>query len=146
MRLVVQRVQEASVAVGDREVAAIGRGALVLAGFARRDAAAALPTAVDALLRLRLFDDAAGRLSRSLQDVDGELLLVSQVTLVCGWPGGRPSFDPAAPADAARALFEEFVRVARAKHPKTQAGVFQAHMTVRLINDGPVTVILEPEA
>ena len=146
MRLVIQRVREAEITVEDRPVAKIGAGALVLVGVAAADGPARLEAVVDELLGLRIFDDAAGRLNQSLRDVGGELLLVSQVTLVCGWASGRPSFDPAAPADRARAVFSRLVQLAQNAHPRTQAGVFQAEMQVRLVNDGPVTVVLDWES
>jgi D-tyrosyl-tRNA(Tyr) deacylase len=116
---------------------------MALVGFAAGDTIEQLPFAVDALLQLRMFDDAAGRLNRSLRDIDGELLLVSQVTLACGWVGGRPSFDGAAVAATARTLFDELVRIATSVHPRTCAGIFQAAMAIRLVNDGPVTVLLD---
>jgi D-tyrosyl-tRNA(Tyr) deacylase len=98
------------------------------------------------LVSLRVFDDGEGRLNRSVQDVQGELLLVPQITLSASLSKGtRPSFHTAAPPEAARELFERFVLAVRTVYPRVSTGLFQAHMVVRLENDGPVTFVLTDE-
>ena len=145
MRLVVQRVRKASVETNGREVAAIGPGLLALAGFsASGESPERLARMAHRLVTLRAFDDASGRINRSLQDVQGELLIVPQFTLTASLDkGARPSFHTAAPPDTARQLFDQFLQAAQALHAATRAGIFQASMLVRLENDGPVTFILE---
>jgi len=150
MRTVIQRVRSASVLVCDapehpgREVATITRGVLALVGFSATERPQALERMANRILALRLFNDAEGRLNRSLQDVAADLLVVPQVTLTTSLAkGARPSFHTAAPPAAAQHLFESFVRLLKARHPTVQTGVFQAHMLVRLENDGPVTFVLD---
>jgi D-tyrosyl-tRNA(Tyr) deacylase len=145
IRAVVQRVREASVSVDGREVAAIGVGLLVLAGLSVRGAdAASLAAFARKLCGLRIFDDAEGRLNRSVADVDGEILLVPQITLTASLEKGtRPSFHTAAAPDLAEPLFAALLHEVARQHAKTKAGVFRADMVVRLENDGPVTFVLE---
>jgi len=146
MRLVIQRVRRASVAADEREVAAIGPGLLVLMGFAANEESTAhrFGRVVQRLIHLRLFDDVKARLNRSLQEVHGELLLIPQITLTASLTKGtRPSFHTCAPPEAARALFEAFVHVAKTIYPRTSTGEFQTHMVVSLENDGPVTIVLD---
>jgi D-tyrosyl-tRNA(Tyr) deacylase len=128
-----------------REVAAIGPGLVALVGFSAGETAGPqLERLARRLVQLRIFDDAQGRLNRSLQDVQGELLLIPQITLTASLESGnRPSFHTAAPAAAAGELFASFVKAVRTISPKVQAGVFQAHMIVSLENDGPVTFVLD---
>ncbi len=148
MRLVVQRVLEASVTVGADRVAAIGQGLLVLVGFAATDTASktGLQRMARRLTALRVFDDAEGRLNRSLSDIGGELLLVPQITLTASVEGGnRPSFHTAAAPAEAEGLFAAFVTEVRAKIPAMKTGVFRAQMQVALVNDGPVTILLEED-
>ena len=148
MRAVVQRISSASVTAHldmDRTVTgSIGRGLLVLLGVTHTDTAADADTLLDKTIHLRVFADEAGKMNRSLLDVNGALLVVSQFTLYgdCR-KGRRPSFDAAAPAATARALYEYFVEGARRRGVPVETGVFQAHMDVELVNDGPVTLILE---
>jgi D-tyrosyl-tRNA(Tyr) deacylase len=138
MRALVQRVSEASVRT-DREVARIGPGLLVLLGIARGDTAEQAERLARKLLALRIFEDAEGRFDRSLADVGGEALCVSQFTLLADTgSGNRPSFAAAAPAQQAEPLYER-VRTALG----AQGGVFGARMSVALVNDGPVTVLVE---
>ncbi|MFN8543105.1 MAG: D-aminoacyl-tRNA deacylase [Candidatus Binatia bacterium] len=144
MRAVVQRVAEARVSVDDEVVGAIGRGLCVLVGVAAADT----PADADYLCRkvtgLRIFQDDAGRFAHSVEEVGGALLLVSQFTLYGDCRRGRrPSFTDAAPAEQARALFERFVDVARSGPVPVATGRFQAHMAVHLVNDGPVTILLD---
>ena len=144
MRLVLQRVRRASVSTGGAEAARIGPGLVILVGFTAQDGPAALEQAVKDVVELRLFDDERGRPSRSLLETGGEVLVVSEITLVASLAKGRrPSFDPAAPPDAAKALFSAFVDSLKRAHPKVQTGVFQADMIVSLDNDGPVTFVLD---
>jgi D-tyrosyl-tRNA(Tyr) deacylase len=144
MRLLIQRVTRASVRVDGKLQGEIGHGILALIGIASGDNEQAADHLADKLVNLRIFADAAGRMNYSALDVKAELLLVSQFTLYgdCR-KGRRPGFDAAAaPADALR-LYEYFVQQVRTKGLLTQTGVFQAHMEVELVNDGPVTFLLE---
>ena len=122
----------------------IGAGLLILLGVAKPDTVADAEFLVDKVLNLRIFSDADGKMNRSLLDTQGNLLVVSQFTLYgdCR-KGRRPGFDAAAPADQARALYESFVEIARRSGLRIETGVFQAHMEVALVNDGPVTLLLE---
>ena len=139
MRALVQRVSEASVSVDGAEVARIGRGLLVLLGVRRGDDETAADRIAAKLLALRVFEDAEGKMNLSVRDVDGELLVVSQFTLYGdARKGNRPSFVEAAPPDEAEPLYER-VRAATG----AEGGVFGARMAVALVNDGPVTVLLE---
>jgi D-aminoacyl-tRNA deacylase len=143
MIALVQRVLSARVEVAGTVVGAIEQGLLVLVCAEPNDSPAHVAKLVDKLLKLRIFADAAGKMNRSVQDVQGGLLLVSQFTLAADTrSGNRPSFTAAAPAELGRALFDETLRLARAQHPVVQAGVFGADMQVHLINDGPVTIPL----
>ena len=143
MIALVQRVRQARVEVDATVVGAIDAGLLVLVCAEPADTAVQAAKLVDKLLRLRIFSDEAGKMNRSVQDVGGGLLLVSQFTLAADTSAGnRPSFTGAAPAALGRALFEETLRPARARHPLVQAGVFGADMQVHLVNDGPVTIPL----
>jgi D-aminoacyl-tRNA deacylase len=139
----VQRVANARVEVAGRVVGAIGRGLLVLVCAEPADTEAQAGKLVDKLLRLRIFGDGAGRMNRSLQDVEGGLLLVSQFTLAADTAGGnRPGFSGAAPAEQGQRLYEAALRLARQRHAPVEAGVFGADMQVHLVNDGPVTIPL----
>ncbi|MBN8504715.1 MAG: D-tyrosyl-tRNA(Tyr) deacylase [Burkholderiales bacterium] len=143
MKAIVQRVRQASVTVEGACVGAIGAGLLVLVCAEPQDDAATGRALLAKLLRLRIFGDEAGKMNRSLQDVQGGLLLVSQFTLAADTRGGnRPSFSAAAPPEQARALYEQLLQDARALHPEVAAGVFGADMQVSLVNDGPVTIPL----
>ena len=139
----VQRVREASVTVDGRVVGAIGPGLLLLVCAEPADTEAQAARLVDKLLKLRIFSDAAGKMNRSLVDVAGGLLVVSQFTLAADVSGGnRPSFTGAAGPDLGRTLYDAVLRLARERHPQVQAGVFGADMQVALVNDGPVTIPL----
>ena len=138
-----QRVSEARVTVAGAEVGAIGPGLLVLVCAEPQDNEAQAARLVDKLLKLRIFADAAGKMNRSVVDVAGGLLIVSQFTLAADVSGGnRPSFTGAAGAELGQALYEAVLRLARARHPVVAAGVFGADMQVSLVNDGPVTIPL----
>ena len=141
MLAVVQRVSEAKVVVEGRTIGEIGHGLLVLVCAERGDTEAQGAKLLAKLLKLRIFSDDAGKMNRSVQDVQGGLLLVSQFTLAADLAGGnRPSFTNAAPPDEGRRLYEALVMQARAAHPGVQTGEFAADMQVHLVNDGPVTI------
>jgi D-aminoacyl-tRNA deacylase len=146
VRAVCQRVTRASVAVGGTEHAAIGRGLLVLLGVARDDDAAAAERLAAKVARLRIFDDERGKFDRSLLDVGGSALVVSQFTLITDsrrQKGTRPDFSHAARPEVAEPVYERFCDELRALGASVEAGVFGARMQVELVNDGPVTVIID---
>lgn len=141
MLAVVQRVREARVEVAAAVIGAIGPGLLVLVCAERGDGEAQADKLLAKLLKLRIFGDEAGKMNRSVQDVAGGLLVVSQFTLAADVSGGnRPSFTNAAPPEEGRRLYDYFVEKARAAHPVVQTGEFAADMQVHLVNDGPVTI------
>ena len=138
-----QRVRQARVEVDGATIGAIGPGLLVLVCAERGDTELEADKLLAKLLRLRIFSDDAGKMNRSVQDVAGGLLLVSQFTLAADTSGGnRPSFKEAAAPDEGRRLYDYFVAQARAAHPEVATGQFAADMQVHLINDGPVTLPL----
>ncbi len=140
---VLQRVREARVEVEGQTVGAIGHGLLVLVCAERGDTEAEADKLLAKLLKLRIFSDEAGKMNRSVQDVAGGLLLVSQFTLAADTTGGnRPSFIQAAAPDEGRRLYDYVVQRARALHPVVATGQFAADMQVHLVNDGPVTIPL----
>jgi D-aminoacyl-tRNA deacylase len=141
MIALVQRVSSARVEVGGCTVGAIERGLLVFVCAEPQDDEAAASKLVAKLLKLRVFADEAGKMNRSVQDVAGGLLIVSQFTLAADMSGGnRPSFTAAAPSVLGRALYERVLALAREAHPVVAAGEFGADMQVHLVNDGPVTI------
>lgn len=144
MRVVLQRVREARVEVEGRVVGSIGMGLVALVGIAKTDTRADADFLVDKLIGLRIFPDQAGKMNRSLTEAGGSLLVISQFTLYgdCR-KGRRPSFDLAAGPDQARALYHYFLDAARARRVPVEAGIFQALMAVHLVNDGPVTIIVD---
>ena len=143
MLALVQRVAGASVTVAGVTVGAIGRGLLVFVCAEPGDGDAQALRLVDKLLKLRVFADEAGKMNRSVQDVRGGLLVVSQFTLAADTAGGnRPSFSGAAPPAQGRALYDTVLRLARERHADVQAGEFGADMQVELVNEGPVTIPL----
>nr|WP_225585128.1 D-aminoacyl-tRNA deacylase [Acidovorax sp. ACV01] len=138
-----QRVREARVDVEGQTVGAIGMGLLVLVCAERGDTEVEADKLLAKLLKLRIFSDEAGKMNKSVQDVAGGLLLVSQFTLAADTTGGnRPSFTQAAAPEEGRRLFDYLVERARAAHPVVQTGRFAAEMQVHLINDGPITIPL----
>jgi len=144
MRAVVQRVKQSSVKAGNEIVGQIGSGLLVLLGVARGDTASDANYMVNKIINLRIFEDQDGKMNRSLIDTGGELLAVSQFTLLADCrKGRRPSFVDAAEPQQATDLYEKFVDLVREKGVSVQTGRFQAMMEVALINDGPVTIIIE---
>ena len=144
MRAVVQRVSRASVAVGDRTTGSIDRGLLVLVGFAPTDGEGEFRWMAKKLWGLRVFADEAGRMNRAAADVGGALLVVSQFTLYGDASRGRrPSFTGAAPPEEAERMYERFVQVCRETDGRVEEGEFGAMMEVELVNDGPVTILLD---
>jgi len=148
MRAVVQRVREASVGVDGVRVAAIGPGLLVLCGVAPTDGDSDIDWLARKIVSLRIFDDAAGVMNRSIGEAGGDILAVSQFTLHASMrKGARPSYSAAAPPEQAQPLFDAFVHKLEDHHGRRVAtGVFGAHMHVALINDGPVTLWLDTAA
>ena len=144
MRAIVQRVSAASVTVEGEVVGRIGSGLLILLGAGQPDSAQDAARLVDRILGLRIFSDGAGRMTLSVADSGGSLLVVSQFTLYGDTSKGRrPSFDGAAKPELARRLYEYFVAEAGRRGVEVACGVFQAHMSVALVNDGPVTFSLD---
>ncbi|RKZ07281.1 D-tyrosyl-tRNA(Tyr) deacylase [bacterium] len=144
MRVVVQRVGEASVEVEGKIVSSIGKGILVLAAYKNDDDMENLDWTARKCLELRIFEDDSGRMERSVMDVDGEVLIVSQFTLYgdCR-KGRRPSYTKSASFESANELHRQFVDLVSSYYPRVQEGVFGARMKVRLLNDGPVTLIID---
>jgi D-aminoacyl-tRNA deacylase len=141
MQTVIQRVREARVEVGDMVMGAINQGLLILLCAERGDTDALADKLLAKILKLRIFSDEAGKMNRSVQDVGGGLLIISQFTLAADVSrGNRPSFTNAAPPDEGQRLYNYFVQQARAAHPVVQTGQFAADMQVHLVNDGPVTI------
>jgi D-aminoacyl-tRNA deacylase len=144
MRVLLQRVARASVTVAGERVASTGPGFLALVGVARGDTREAAAKLAGKTARLRVFSDEAGLMNLSLADVGGEVLAVSQFTLYAdARTGNRPSFVGAAPPDEGEAVYEAYVADLRAEGVPVQTGVFGANMQVELLNDGPVTILLE---
>ncbi len=146
MRCVVQRVSKASVTVDNQIVGKIDEGLLVLWGVGEQDGEEDCRWLVDKVVGLRIFEDEEGKMNRSILDVKGEILMVSQFTLYgdCR-KGRRPSFSSAAPPEKAKALFDQAVAKMREYDIKVETGIFQADMKVELVNDGPVTLLLDSE-
>jgi len=144
VKAVIQRVSRASVEVDGRTVGAIERGLLVLLGVAKGDDDAAAAKLADKVATYRVFEDDAGKMNLSVRDVGGGVLVISQFTICADCrKGRRPSFDPAAPPDEAERLYAVFVDHLKASGLQVQTGVFGAMMDVHLVNQGPVTFILE---
>lgn len=145
MRVVVQRVREARVVVDGRTVGEIGPGLLVLAGFSPQDGALALDWMARKLVQLRIFSDDEGKMNRSVLDAGGQILVVSQFTLLAdARKGNRPSYVGAAPPPLADALYQQFVRQVESLLGRpVPTGEFGADMQVSLLNDGPVTLVLD---
>lgn len=144
MRLILQRVTSASVVVAEESVAAIDRGMLVLVGIAKGDTSEQVEAAADKLANLRIFEDDRGRMNLNIGQIGGSILLVSQFTLAGSVKKGRrPSFDGAAPPDQAAPMIEDLARCLRQFRIPVETGRFGAHMQVSLVNDGPVTFVLD---
>ncbi len=146
MRAVVQRVSRARVTVGDEVVGQIGPGYVVLLGVAREDDEAAADYLAEKVAGLRVFEDENGKMNRSIQEVGGSILAVSQFTLYGDVRRGRrPGFDRAARPEQAEPLYQRFVQRLREMGLHVETGRFQAHMEVELVNDGPVTILIDSE-
>jgi D-tyrosyl-tRNA(Tyr) deacylase len=144
MRAVLQRVSRATVTVEEKVVGEIDSGLLVLLGVGANDTRADADYLAEKIIGLRIFEDAAGKMNLPVSDVDGAMLVVSQFTLYGDTRRGkRPSFDAAAPPEKARELYEYFVENVRATGLRCETGVFQASMQVELVNQGPVTILLD---
>jgi D-tyrosyl-tRNA(Tyr) deacylase len=146
MRAVIQRVEKARVLVDGRVAGEIGAGLAVLVGVGRSDVAATAALMAEKIVNLRIFNDEQGKMNRSLLDTQGSMLVVSQFTLYGDARGQRrPSFVQAAPPEVGKAVYEDFVGAVRALGVSVATGVFQAHMSVELTNDGPVTILVDSE-
>jgi D-tyrosyl-tRNA(Tyr) deacylase len=144
MRAVLQRVTRACVRVGDKVLGEIDSGIVVLLGVAHDDAEADIKYLVEKIAAIRIFDDADGRMNLSIRDVDGALLIVSQFTLYGdARRGRRPSWSEAAQPEVAASLYESFIMAARQCIERVETGSFRAMMQVELVNDGPVTILLD---
>lgn len=144
MKLVIQRVKRASVEVNKEIVGKIEQGFLVLLGVGPEDTKENADFLVQKLIKLRVFEDENKKMNLSLKDINGELLIVSQFTLYADCTGGnRPSFTNAAKPDKANELYEYFIKECKKENVKVEHGIFGADMKVELLNDGPVTILLE---
>ena len=147
MKALIQRVAKASVSVDREKIAEIDGGLLVLLGVVKGDTRAKAELLSKKCVELRIFEDDAGKMNRSLADIDGGMLIVSQFTLAANCrKGRRPSFDDAAPPDLAEELYEKFCTLCRDEGIRVQTGKFAAFMQVELINDGPVTIMLDSDS
>lgn len=146
MRALLQRVNQASVEVDGKSTGEIATGLLILLGISRSDSERDADYLINKVIQLRIFPDSEGKMNRSILDIEGQLLIVSQFTLYgdCR-KGRRPSFDQAAPPDLARRLYDYFVEAAKRTKLIVKTGIFQAEMNVSLVNAGPVTVLCESE-
>ena len=146
MRAVIQRVTRAAVMVNGEVIGEIGKGLVVLVGIARDDTKVEAAYLLDKITNLRIFDDDEGKMNLSVKDVDGGLLIISQFTLYGDVRRGlRPSWIDAAPPEIAEPLYDFFVRQARSVIDEVATGRFQAMMQVELVNDGPVTILLDSQ-
>ena len=144
MRVVLQRVSHASVTVEEKVIGQIQRGFLLLVGVTHDDAKEDMEYLVRKIVQMRIFEDEEGKLNRSIQDIGGEILSVSQFTLYADTKkGNRPSFSKAAPGDVALEMFEQFNGLLRETGIPVETGQFGADMKVELLNDGPVTILLD---
>ena len=144
MRVVLQRVSHASVTVEEKVIGKIQRGFLLLVGVTRDDAMEDMEYLVRKIVQMRIFEDEEGKLNRSIQDIGGEILSVSQFTLYADTKkGNRPSFSKAAPGNVALEMFEQFNGLLRDTGVPVETGQFGANMKVELLNDGPVTILLD---
>lgn len=146
MRLVIQRVARSSVSVDNKIVGEIGKGLNILIGFTHSDNSSMIKKIAEKIVKLRIFEDSNGKMNLSIKDVDGEILLIPQFTLYGSVEkGNRPSFSDAAEAYYAKNLYELMIGELKMLlgEEKVKSGVFQAHMLVEIINDGPVTILME---
>ncbi len=146
MRLVIQRVTKGNVSVGEEIIGAIGKGYVVLVGISDSDTESVVEKMVQKMLHLRIFEDMAGKTNLSLQDVQGEILIISQFTLYADCrKGNRPSFIRAGSPQHANALYEYMISLCKQECPSVQHGEFGAEMKVSLVNDGPFTIVLDSD-
>lgn len=146
MKLVIQRVNRASVCVDENVVGKINKGFLVLLGISKTDTVEMLQKYVDKMIKLRIFEDENDKTNLSLKDVSGELLIVSQFTLYADCrKGNRPNFMQAGDPDTAKMLYEQFVALCREQIPVVETGIFGAHMKIDLENDGPFTIVIDSD-
>ena len=146
MKAVIQRVRSASVEVEGEIVGSCGHGLLVLLGVAPEDTEEDMERMVQKMVKMRIFTDENGKMNRSVQDIDGEMLVVSQFTLFANYKhGNRPAYLGAAAPDKANAMYEKFLARAATLVRHVGHGVFGAHMQVSLVNDGPVTIVMESD-
>jgi D-tyrosyl-tRNA(Tyr) deacylase len=146
MRAVLQRVSQARVTVGDKIVGEIEKGILVLLGISKIDSEKEATYLLEKIVNLRIFEDSTGKMNFSLRDIDGEILIVSQFTLYGdARKGRRPSYIKAAPPEKADEIYQYFISEAKKQIKRVQSGQFQAMMDVELINDGPVTILLDSD-
>jgi D-tyrosyl-tRNA(Tyr) deacylase len=144
MKVVIQRVSEASVFINEKLISQIKRGFLIFVGFAKEDSETQVLKTAEKILKLRIFPDEKKDLNLSIKDIQGEILIVSQFTLLAQTKGAnRPSFIKAAPREKAKALYSLFVEKIKSSGLKVASGVFGETMKVKLVNEGPVTIILE---
>lgn len=144
MKALIQRVKQASVKIDGELYSEIDKGMLILLGVSKDDELDNAKKLAEKLLNLRIYDDENGKMNKSLMDIKGEILVVSQFTLLADCKKGtRPSFDQAAPPDTAEKLYEDFVKIISESGLKVKTGKFRAMMDVSLINDGPVTLLID---
>ncbi len=144
MKAVLQRVKKASLTVDKKEISGIKQGLFVLLGVAKDDRDEDIIWLANKIINLRIFEDDEGKLNRSLLDISGEILLVSQFTLFADCEKGRrPSFDNAMPPEYAKEMFDKFFQYLKSQNVKVEQGIFKAHMEITLTNYGPVTIILD---
>lgn len=144
MRVVIQRVTKSSVSINNKEVAQIGKGFLILLGISKDDNFEKANYIIRKIYNLRVFSDENDKMNLSIQDINGELLIVSQFTLYADCKkGNRPSFINAAPPEEAEKIYEYFINECKKNKLKVETGKFGADMKVEIMNDGPVTIILE---
>ena len=146
MRAVIQRVSRASVRINENTTGQIGHGLVVLLGIRSEDTTRDLQWLADKIVHLRIFDDDEGKMNRSLADIDGEMLIVSQFTIFgdCR-KGRRPGYSNAAPPEIAEPLYQQFIEAVASQQISVATGTFRAAMEVELVNDGPVTLLLDSE-
>jgi D-tyrosyl-tRNA(Tyr) deacylase len=146
MRAVIQRVSRASVRINENTTGQIGHGLVVLLGIRTEDTTRDLQWLADKIVHLRIFDDDQGKMNRSLADIDGEMLIVSQFTIYgdCR-KGRRPGYSNAAPPEIAEPLYQQFIEAVASQQISVATGTFRAAMEVELVNDGPVTLLLDSE-
>lgn len=146
MKAVIQRVSHASVVVDGETVGSCGRGFLILLGVAEGDCEKDAELLCRKIVNLRIFPDEAGKMNRSIKDIDGELLVISQFTLMANYRhGNRPDFIASAKPEQANQLYEYFKSLAASEVRRVESGIFGAHMEVSLLNDGPVTIVMDSD-